>query len=181
MIQQLFAVFTRPVYALIALMVGVTVFSLAVWLPNLKLIGTVITSSTATTIEKVQLLMSLYGGITTNFTVVSALYTILIAVLFGVYSALLVYYIRTMQAKSNDAVSVSTLGVGGVVSGFFGIGCAACGTFILTSLLTFGGASTFLTLLPLGGQEFGFLGVGLLVYAIYSLLKKLNQSPVCSI
>lgn len=181
MVQQLLTIFTRPAYALIASMVGVTVFSVAVWLPNLKLIGTVITSSTATTIEKVQLLMSLYGGITTNFTVVSALYTILIAVLFGVYSALLVYYIRTMRTKNNGAVSVSALGVGGVVSGFFGIGCAACGTFILTSLLTFGGASTFLTLLPLGGQEFGFLGVGLLVYAIYSLLKKLNQSPVCSI
>lgn len=181
MVQQLLTIFTRPAYALIASMVGVTVFSVAVWLPNLKLIGTVITSSTATTIEKVQLLMSLYGGITTNFTVVSALYTILIAILFGVYSALFVYYIRTMQAKNNGAVSVSALGVGGVVSGFFGIGCAACGTFILTSLLTFGGASTFLTLLPLGGQEFGFLGVGLLVYAIYSLLKKLNQSPVCSI
>lgn len=181
MVQQLLTIFTRPAYALIASMVGVTVFSVAVWLPNLKLIGTVITSSTATTIEKVQLLMSLYGGITTNFTLVSALYTILIAILFGVYSALFVYYIRTMQAKSNDAVSVSALGVGGVVSGFFGIGCAACGTFILTSLLTFGGASTFLTLLPLGGQEFGFLGVGLLTYAVYSLLKKLNEPSVCNI
>jgi hypothetical protein len=162
-------------------MVGVAVLTVAVWLPNLTLIGTVLTSSTATTIEKLQLLVSLYGGIATNFTLVSALYTILIALLFGVYSALLVYYIRTMQTKSNDAVSVGALGVGGVVSGFFGIGCAACGTFILTSLLTFGGASTFITLLPLGGQEFGFIGVGLLAYAVYSLLKKLNQSPVCSI
>jgi hypothetical protein len=161
--------------------VGVTVFSLAVWLPNLILIGTVLTSSTATTIEKILILISLYGGITTNFTVMSALYTVLIAVLFGVYIALLVYYIRTMRTKSNDAVSVSALGIGGVVSGFFGIGCAACGTFILTSLLTFGGASTFLAFLPLGGQEFGFIGVGLLAYAIYSLLKKLKQSPVCSI
>jgi hypothetical protein len=166
---------------LIALAVGVTAFSVAVWLPNLTLIGAVLTSSTATTIEKILILISLYGGITTNFTVVSALYTILIAILFGVYSALLVYYIRAMQTKNNDAVSVSALGVGGVVSGFFGIGCAACGTFILTSLLTFGGASTFLTLLPLGGQEFGFLGVGLLAYAIYSLLKKLKLSSVCSI
>lgn len=181
MIQQLLTVFTRPAYALIASLVGVTVFSVAVWLPNLKLIGTVITSNTATTIEKVQLLMSLYGGITTNFTVVSALYTILIAVLFGVYSALLVYYIRTMRTKRDNTVSVSALGIGGVVSGFFGIGCAACGTFILTSLLTFGGASTFLALLPFGGQEFGFIGVALLAYAIYSLLKKLNQSLVCTI
>jgi hypothetical protein len=166
---------------LIALAVGVTVFSVAVWLPNLTLIGTVLTSGTATITEKLQLLVSLYGGIATNFTVVSALYTILIAILFGVYSALLVYYIRAMQTKSNDAVSVSAFGVGGVVSGFFGIGCAACGTFIFTSLLTFGGASAFLALLPLDGQEFGFLGVGLLAYAVYSLLKKLNQSPVCSI
>ncbi len=181
MIQQLRIVFTRPVHTLIASVVGVSVFTVAVWLPNLTLIATVLTSSTATTIEKIRILISLYGGITTNFTTVSALYTILIAILIGVYSALLVYYIRTMQTKSSGAVSASALGVGGVVSGFFGVGCAACGTFILTSLLTVGGASTFLTLLPLGGQEFGFLGVGLLAYAIYALLKKLKQSPVCSI
>ncbi len=181
MIQQLLIVFARPIHTLIASVVGVTVFTVAVWLPNLILIGTVLTSNTATVIEKVQILISLYGGIATNFTIVSALYTILIAILFGAYSSLLVYYIRTVQTKSNDAVPVSAFGVGGVVSGFFGVGCAACGTFILTSLLTFSGASTFLILLPFGGQEFGFLGVGLLAYAVYSLLKKMNQPPVCSI
>jgi len=181
MIQQLLMVFARPIYALVAFVVGVTVFTVAVWLPNLLLIRTILMSSTATTIEKIQILISLYGGIATNFTMMSALYTVLIAVLFGVYSALFVYYIRTMRTKSNSAVSVGALGISGVVSGFFGIGCAACGTFILTSLLTVGGASTFFTLLPLGGQEFGFLGVGLLAYAIYALLKKLKQSPVCSI
>ncbi len=181
MVRQLLTVFAHPAYVFIACLVGATVFTVAVWLPNLSLVGTVLASDTATTIEKVQLLVSLYGSIATNFAIVSALYTVLIAVLFGVYSALIVYYIRTMRTTSNDAVSVSALGIGGVISGFFGIGCAACGTFILTSLFAFGGASTFLALLPLGGQEFGFLGVGLLAYALYSLLKKLNQSPVCSI
>lgn len=171
-------VFKQPLYLLISSLVGVVVFSLAVWLPNFTLIKTVLLSQTASVFEKVMFVVSLYESIITNFTLESASYTILIATTFGVYIALLVFYIRTRRTKGNGLKS-GWLGIGGLVSGFFGIGCAACGTVLLSSIATFGGASLLLVL-PLGGRELGYLGVGLLVYAIYSLSKKIKEPLICS-
>ena len=77
--------------------------------------------------------------------------------------------------------SSGAAGIGGLVSGVFGIGCAACGTFILTPLLALFGATGLFSLLPFGGEEFGFIGVGLLVYSIYAVTKKINSPMVCDI
>jgi len=121
----------------------------------------------------------LFGSIQTNFSPTSATYTIAIAVLFGINIALLAYYIRSRQ--SSVISSGATLSISGLVSGVFGIGCAACGTFILTSFLSAFGAVGVLSFLPFSGEEFGFLGVGLLVYSIYVISRKIN-SPllICS-
>lgn len=173
------SVFLKPIYALIAGVVGLMIFSLAVWLPNLSLLKTVWLSQTASWLEKIIFSFSLYGSIMTNFTIESATYTILIAILFGVYSALIVFYVRSRRGGSNRAKSVGWLGVGGVTSGFLGVGCAACGTFVLSSLATVGGSSALL-FLPLGGKEFGYLGVAILAYAIYSLSKKIKEPLICS-
>ncbi len=179
MLRQLQKIFPHQLYGLIACLAAALVFSVAVWLPNASLVGEVLVSDTASTVEKMSFLFSLYGSIVTNFTLASALSTVLIAVLFGIYSAVLIYYIRSVRTSGLAIGSTSALGIGGVVSGFFSIGCAACGTFILSSLLTVGSASIFLSFLPFGGQELGFIGIGLLSYAIYSLLKKLQQPLVC--
>ncbi len=173
-------VFRNPRYALIASVVGLVVFSVAVWLPNIQLITTVLTSDTASALEKGMLVLSLYGGIVTNFTIVSALYTAGIAILFGFYVALFVYYLTQRKTKRDSMKSTGWLGISGIVSGFFGVGCAACGTFLLASLATAGSAGALILWLPFDGQEFGFLGVGLLAYAVYALSKKISNPLVCT-
>ena len=60
------------------------------------------------------------------------------------------------------------------------MGCAACGSFLLTSL-TLAGASGVLTLLPLGGSEFGIIGAVLLALAIYMTAKKIQDPLVCKV
>ena len=179
MVETLRIVFRNPVYALLASVVGVTVFSIAIWLPNIKLITTVLTSDTASILEKSMFVFSLYGGIMTNFTLVSALYTISIAILSGVYVALFLFYFRQRKAKSSGVASTGWLGIGGIISGMFGLGCAACGTFLFASLATAGSAGTLLLWLPFGGEEFGFLGMGLLAYSVYALLQKITSPMVC--
>jgi hypothetical protein len=163
-------------YAIAAIVVSVVVFTFAVWLPNTKLIIDVLVSETAPLSGKLNFLFSLYGSIATNFTLVSATYTILIAILFGVNVALIAYYIkeRKVFGSSNAALSV-----GGLVSGVFGIGCAACGTFLLTSFLTLFGATGVISVLPFGGEEFGFIGVGLLAYSVFAITKKISEPIVC--
>ena len=86
-----------------------------------------------------------------------------------------------MRTGSPNVKGVGVAGIGGLVSGVFGIGCAACGTFIFTSVLALFGVGGILAYLPFGGEEFGFLGVALLVYSVYSLTKKITDPLVCPI
>jgi len=181
LLGQLKVVFMKPKYTALAILIAGMVFTLAILIPNLSLIGIIFLSSTASVFEKLSLIISLYGSIGTNFTVISASYTILIAVLFGMNIALLTYYIRKVSGGVKGVRSTGAVSIGGLVSGVFGIGCAACGTFILTSVLALFGATSLLAFLPFGGEEFGFLGVGLLLYSVYMLVKKIDAPFVCKI
>jgi len=178
-LKTVLSIVAKPGYAFLAMVVSGIVFTIAVWLPNFSLILIVLRKATLS--ETVSLLWSLYGAIGTNFTLISASYTILIAILFGINIALLVYYIKRARGGVRGMKSSGAAGIGGLVSGIFGIGCAACGTFLLTPILALFGATGFLAWLPFGGEEFGFLGVGLLVYSIHAVTKKINDPQVCTI
>jgi len=118
----------------------------------------------------------LLGSIRTNFTVFSAITTVLLAILFGVTITLTIHLLR--RAKTIQSNTSTLLGS---VAGIFGIGCAACGGALLTAFLSIFGATSLITLLPLHGQEFSLLAIGLLLYSIYTLTKKLNTGFVCNI
>lgn len=181
MLGTLATVFTQWKYTALAVGISALVFSFAIWLPNIELILLVMFGSAGSLLEKLLFLLSLYGSIGTNFTLTSATYTTAIALMFGINVALLVYYIKRMQGGVGSLGNTGVLGVSGFVSGLLGIGCAACGTFILSSVLVLFGATGFLALLPLGGEEFGLVGVGLLAFSTYLLLKKIKGPLVCSI
>lgn len=173
------AVMRQSRYAV--LLIGTTwiAFTIAVWWQSFDLILTVAKHASLT--DTFNFMLTQYGRIISNFTVVAAIYTSLIAFLFGLQITLLVYYVVRARRASRGVGSASAVSVGGVVSGVLGIGCAACGTFVLTSVLALVGAGGLVAWLPFSGQEFGFLGVGLLVVANYLLLKKLSQPFVCPI
>ena len=84
--QALQKIFRKPAYVLLTLAVSITVFAFAVWLPNLHLIASVVNSADVPFANKLELPISLLGSIATNFTLLSASYTITISILFGVYS-----------------------------------------------------------------------------------------------
>jgi len=69
----------------------------------------------------------------------------------------------------------------GVATSLLGVGCASCGSVVLTSLVGFGSATTVLGILPFRGREFGFLGIIILLIAISFTLKKINQPYVCEV
>jgi hypothetical protein len=144
---------------------------------NLSLLSQIVFDSHVLVSTKIQFFLSLYGSLLTNQTVVSGTVVILIALLFGVQAALIMYYISIMkQIRLTRRIGVSSLG--GLIAGFLGIGCAACGSVILTAVLS-GTGSALLLLLPLQGLEIGFLGIGLLLYAIKKLLEEIEKGRVC--
>ncbi len=181
MIRTLFHILLQPRYLLLAVCVSGVVFTFALWLPNFSLIGTVVFTSEISLLEKFLFLGRLYGSITTNFTIVSATYTIATSVLFGINVALLWYYIKSVTDASPTLTVTGATSIGGLVSGILGVGCAACGTFIVTSALSVVGAAGIITVLPFGGQEFGFIAVFLLFFSIYTILHKIQTPKICPI
>ncbi len=177
--QALQKVFGRPMYVLLALITSAAVFAFAVWLPNLSLIVKIMGHPGITLSQKLSLPASLLGSIVTNFTPLSATYTIAIAILFGMNVAMIAYFLK----RRIDDVRQAGFGTGflGITSGVLGMGCAACGSFLLTSILSLSGTSWLLSYLPLAGGEFGILGVILLAISLYLTAEKIQNPAVCKI
>ena len=176
--QALQKVFRRPTDTLLALVASLAIFTFAVWLPNIRLIATVVSSADTSFSQKLGIPISLLGSITTNFTLLSASYTIAIAILFGINLAMIVFFLKRRITEVRQS-GVAT-GFLGIASGVLGIGCAACGSFLLTSGLSLVGASGILAFLPLAGAEFGILGVILLSTSIYLTAQKIENPLVCN-
>ena len=172
-------VFRNPLYVFFSLTISITVFAFAVWLPNLSLIVNIMGHSGIPFSQKIDLPISLLGSIATNFTLLSASYTIIIAILFGINLAMIIYFLRHRITDVKQS-GIAT-GFFGLTSGVVGMGCAACGSLFLTSALSFFGASWTLSFLPLNGGEFGILGIILLMISLHAIAKQIQNPSVCTI
>lgn len=178
--QALTCVFKEWTYILIAVIGALVVFVLATWLANPGLVWQITVSPSVPLFDKAKILAGLVGSIRTNFTALSALYTIAIAVLFGLNTAMVTYYMKMQKGlRMNRGQTSAAAGLGGLASGFIGMGCAACGTFVLAPVLSIVGAAGLIALLPFDGQEFGLLGVGMLGFSIVLVAKKIGEPLVC--
>ncbi len=170
-------IFRKFKYSALWLIVTVVVFSIAVWWQNLSVIFNVIKSPHIPLISKISIPLSFLGSISTNFTLEAEIYVILISILFGLSVAITVYYLdRRFREIKNHGI---TLGLIGIIASLFSLGCAACGPLLITTLLSLVGASSILAFLPLKGQEFGIIGVILLVLSIYLTVKQIEDPTVC--
>src|SRR3546814_5312489 len=86
---------------------------------------------------------------------------------------------RQLVRQTGQAGAAASFG--GLAAGLFGVGCAACGTFVLSPALTLLGISGLIALLPFGGEEFGVLGVGMLGLSLALTARRIAEPVVCSI
>lgn len=180
--RALIQVFSRGWTVVLAAAITLATFVLTTWLGNLGLVWQIAISTDLPFADKARILIALVGSITTNFTVFSAATTIAIAVLFGTNTAVMAYvYVerRRLTLPSTRAGTVASLG--GLASGLFGIGCATCGTLLLSPALAFLGLGSFAALLPFGGEEFGALGAVMLSLSLFISAKKIDQPMLCQV
>ena len=170
-------VFAYPSYVALAAAVAILAFLLAVWFPNLGLIAQVFSASNAPLAATLGIALSLLGGIVTNFSLLSAGYTIAITVLFGLTTAMIAYLVK--QRRIAAAGQSIAIGSGAVASGVLGVGCAACGSLIVGVVLPSLGAAGALAALPLNGEEFGILSVALLFVSLLLISKNIAESIAC--
>jgi hypothetical protein len=171
-------VFRHRRYMLWATGVALLVVSAGTLLPNLDALGAVWSSSAVSVSFKLAFLFSLYGSLFSNFTVLSMIYLLLTAVLFGINIAFLTFYIRRRRGKGPN-VTAPLASLGGLVASMFGIGCAACGSVIITAVLSIFGGAGLLLMLPFHGAEFGLIGLVLLLVSISYLAKRIEDPLTC--
>ena len=169
-------VFVRPSYVALASGLAVVALLLAIWLPNLSLLAQVFSDAGISLDAKLGIALSLLAGIATNFNLLSASYTVAIAVLLGVDVALITYLMKQKRATAGKNVALST---SGLASGIVGIGCAACGSLILGGVLPSLGVAGALAALPLNGEEFGLLAVALLFASLILVARSIAEPAGC--
>lgn len=127
--------------------------------------------------ERFSLFFSILFDITSKFTQSTLLVSTLSSILGGINLSLAYYFfkIRGVTFKKRHLLGNGA----GMFLAFHGVGCAACGTVFLGTFLSFIGASSILTKLPYGGEEFGVLGVIILSMATFSLARKASMPLTC--
>ena len=181
-VRALQQVFSKGWYVLLAATIASATFVLTTWLGNLGLVWQIATSQWLPLVDKAKIMLALIGSIGTNFTVFSAVCAIVIAILFGLNMSVITYAFcerRLLVGQFGQTQTIASLG--GLASGIFGIGCAACGTLLLSPVLAFLGMGALVALLPFGGEEFGALGVGLLGVSLIISAKKIGQPVMCQV
>ena len=127
--------------------------------------------------EKLKLMYGIVPTLINSTKGVSLFFTIIAFVLSGINIALLVYYM-THRVKIQHAAGV---GVIGIVISMVGVGCGACGSVLLTTLLGVGTGTQLLGWLPFAGIEFSLISIVIVIASSVYLLQTINKPDICPI
>lgn len=119
---------------------------------------------------RLALFAQLYPFVGTFYGPVAGALLLVVAMLVGVDLAMVGYHLREHDLGAREGAT----GTAGVLLGALGAGCGACGTVLLSGLLSLVGAAGALTLLPFEGLELTVLAAGALVLSVYWLAEGLR-------
>jgi len=177
MIKTFQMVFAKPTYAALAAAVTFVLVFGAAWMRNLTFLGFLITSPQFGIATKLKVFEWTLTNLALNTTPLRLILLISAAVLAGVNTSLLVFLIRLRLGVGKD-IGAS---IGGMVVSALGIGCASCGSVLLTAFFGFSAGASMLAAFPLQGAEFTLAGIGLLAASIALLAKKIQNPLVCEV
>lgn len=170
-------VFSNIVYLISIFIIAVFIFSFLVLLPNLELIFRVGVSSSASFFDLLSIVTGLIMSVPTSFSVLSIFYVVTISFLFSINILMVIYYINMFKKMPHMKETVSS--IGGMAGGVLGVGCVACGSILLSPILSLIGVSSIVAFLPFSGSEFGVLGIIALLFSILIITKKISKGNIC--
>jgi len=170
-------VFSRPWYILLALVVALLFLLIAIWLPNISSLRHVVGSTSYNLGAKLNIFWSYFGFLGTNFTPLTRILTIVVATLSGVNIAMLVFYLKNRIQLERSA----GVGLMGTLAALLGVGCASCGSVLISSFIGLSATAAFTGALPLRGAELGLIGALVLLVSIYLIAKKIQNPLVCKV
>lgn len=160
----------RPRYLLLALVLSVMFTELIYWLDNLPLLHYVLTVPTLSPAAKLQFMAGTYADLWQSTASPLAVSLLLLSVVQGCTLSLLVFTLRRQRAGGNAIRAIGGSGLAGVLA-TLGLGCAACGTSLLTPILVFLFSTSSVALadqVGLGVAIVGLLAGGYGLYAVAS-------------
>jgi len=101
---------------------------------------------------------------------------LLSGIILGNQSSLPFYFKKQLAFKRETGLGFSAIAVS-----FLGLGCSACGSLILSSLIGLTATTAVIDWLPLEGLEFGLLGIFILLLAIYLTAYKISAPNDCKV
>lgn len=158
-------VLLMPAYATTAVVGMFVVMGVILWSLNLDVLRFVVFESGISTYDKFTFFISVYRGIFSAFGNLQALSIIVFSILFGINLALLCFVL--LRQRSRKALTGSS--VAGLGAAILGGGCIACGTSVLTPLLTSLGVLGATALTSSLGVILNIVGSILIMWSLYKL------------
>jgi len=174
-------VFKNRNYIILASLLAIVTTLIIIWIRVLilkySLLVYVYTSGIFDFKAKMNIFWSLLTAIKPNFPVSSIVITVSLSILLAIDISLFIFYFKRQLAVRAEA----GVGIFGLLIGFLGIGCSVCGPIILSSFLGLTTATVLIGFLPLGGLEFGIIGIILLLLSIFLIAIKIQEADNCKI
>jgi hypothetical protein len=127
-------------------------------------------------LKRALLACAVFFNIADTFTASTLILAVLGSLLAGINISLAYTY---MKARREIILKSGLYSGLGLIFALLGIGCAACGTALLSIMLGFFGFSTMLNVFPYQGLEIGYIGIIFLLFATYSLSQKVATPGLC--
>ena len=174
--KAIYKVFRNKRYVAIGFIFAMFVYLLSVLTHKAEFVGFAIKSELFDFTQKIKLIFGALLSIDTNFiSYFSFWVVVLLALIAGINIAMLVYLLRR-QAKVRKEAGASIFGV---IAGMLGIGCAACGSVILTTIFGLGFTASLISFLPLDGAEFMIIALIVMMGSVYYISRKITNPMVC--
>lgn len=167
-------VLSIPAYAVLSVTYAVLGLSLFVLSQNTAVLRQVVFGGDLPLAIRGAVLVELYPFIGTAYTALQGAVLVTTGVLVGVNLGVATYHFH----EHGLSVGQGSGSLGGIGLGLLGAGCAACGSAVLTGLLSIAGASGLLLALPLDGLEFSALAMVALLLSLYWLAEGMRGGDI---
>jgi len=172
--KTILSILQKPTYFILSIFVAFTLAIASFALAIRSIVALSFQLPAGSVFDRILLVFDSFRAVPLNLSSSSIVFILIVAVLTGINIALLVYYFR----RRTQFFRGSSIGFVGIISGILGVGCGACGSVILSSIIGLSASWTLIGVLPLHGAEFSMLAVVLLAYSILSLSRKLSPERI---